>query len=684
MAKMGVYWAFEGLVDRPGPAFVATPFASYPASQLAIQAILAALHERERTNLGQRVETTLAQAFTVHDTAEWFARVLAQKYGGGHVQVPRVVDGVPTGGLSFRLLVALTKDGKWLQFSQTSDRLFRAMMILFGLDWMFADPKWSTAPDFDDASQRDEFWGMLLDIVRGRTAAEWMAAFATDENVWGERFEAGSQLLHHPQMVWNGMVGELDDPALGRVRQLAPLVRLGGASPNLKPAPALGQYDAAVRAEAAGPEGHGPTAARPRGLPGPAAPPLAGVTIVELATYYAAPYGATLLAELGARVIKLEQPDGDPHRNLLPFPELSGLKVLQGKESVAIDLATLRGRSLARRIIASADIVLQGFRAGVAERLGLDAETLRTVNPNIIYLAAPGYGEDGPYARYPAFAPTIGAAAGLAWRNLGGVLPEDADLAMDDIKRQSLRLTTAVRTIGNADALSAVSAATAMLLGLVARDRGAGTQPMLTTMLSSTGHALSETMIEYAQQPQSLSPDAGAHGFSALYRLYEAMDDWVFLASPTEKDWTRLTGVLPNGAGLRSDRRFADAAGRARNDAELAVQLAAVFCTAPAASWERQLLAVDVACVVASRRDVQSNYMDEGGLGDLCGFITSADHPILGETPRLKPLVRFSRSPTVAGGAGLLGQDTEEVLLGLGYAPTEIATLSREGIIALG
>jgi crotonobetainyl-CoA:carnitine CoA-transferase CaiB-like acyl-CoA transferase len=369
---------------------------------------------------------------------------------------------------------------------------------------------------------------------------------------------------------------------------------------------------------------------------------------------------------------------------MLPFPEIAGLKVLQGKECVAVDLGTDRGREIAHRIIGQADIVLQSFRAGAAARLGLDAPTLLALNPHLVYQASPGYGEDGPCGHRPAFAPTIGAAAGLAWRNAGPLIPERDDLTLDEIKPEAMRLSTAVLGVGNADGLSAVTAATAMLLGLVARDRGAGGQHLLTSMLSSVAHAISEVMVEYQGRPAPFTADAGLHGFSALYRLYETAEEWVFLAAPSQREWERLTHALPGGEALAAAPLFATADARRRNDAALAEALGGIFRTKPAADWEARLRAADVACVVAARAPVEAHYMDAGDVGDLCGFVTEAHHPILGDVPRLKPLVEFSRSTTVAGDAGLVGQHTREVLLGFGYREAELAALEGDGVILMG
>src|SRR5262249_59705861 len=116
---------------------------------------------------------------------------------------------------------------------------------------------------------------------------------------------------------------------------------------------------------------------------------------------------------------KVEQLDGDPIRHIIPFPEVGAVKVLQGKECVAVDIHTDAGQAIVRELVRGADAVLVSFRAGVVERLGLDPASLLAINPDLVYLSAPGYGVDGPCGHCPAFAPTIGAGSGLAMRNIG-------------------------------------------------------------------------------------------------------------------------------------------------------------------------------------------------------------------------------------------------------------------------
>jgi crotonobetainyl-CoA:carnitine CoA-transferase CaiB-like acyl-CoA transferase len=682
MATTGVLWHVAGLAGGGRPAFPSALYGSYPASQLALQGILSALLEREESGLGQWVETTIAQGLTVHDTFGWFARIVAGRFPESFRQTPLLQDGVPTGGLSFRLLIALTSDGHWLQFSQVVDRLFRAMMEVLGLGWMLSDPEWAGAPDFPDAATREAFWEHLLIAVKAKPLAEWQRLFDENPDVWAETFRTGSGALDHPQTIHNRMAVEIVDPVVGPVLQPAAVVRMDGTPAVLgRPAPVRGQFDDELRAlSQAGPPDRGhPVLAEGR----PSAPPLDGLTVLELGTYYAAPFGATLLADYGARVIKIEEPTGDPMRTMLPFPDVAGIKALVGKESIAVDIGTEEGRQIVRDLAARADVVLQSFRAGVAERLGLDADSLRALNPDLVYLTAPGYGPDGPCGHRPAYAPTIGAGAGLAFRNAGSssAITASPDMGIPEIKQVFGRLVFAVMGVGNADGYAAVTVGTAMILGLLARRRGHGGQAMLTTMLSTATHALSEDMVRYEGRGPAPTADPELLGLSALYRLYQAQDGWVFLAAPQPRDWARLVGALPDFGRLPDDPRYAGAEARLANDGVLAADLAEIFARRSAAEWEKSLRAADVACVEVAPAPVEGGYLDEGSAGRVSGFVTRCEHPFLGEIERLSPLVRFSRSTTVAGDPCAVGQHSLAILRELGYADDRIDALTRSGVV---
>jgi crotonobetainyl-CoA:carnitine CoA-transferase CaiB-like acyl-CoA transferase len=206
---------------------------------------------------------------------------------------------------------------------------------------------------------------------------------------------------------------------------------------------------------------------------------------------------------------------------------------------------------------------------------------------------------------------------------------------------------------------------------------------MLTTMLSSNAHALSEGMTRYEGQAPIPAADAELHGFGPLYRLYETSAGWVFLAAPSDREWRRLVGALDRFGHLADDDRFATEGARHQHRDELVAELSRVFLQQPAAQWERHLRGADVACVEVAAGPVEANFVDEGSLGRECGFVTETTHPMLDEVPRLASLVSFSRSSTMARGACLLGQHTTAVLTELGYDHSRIAALHAAGVIVI-
>ncbi len=674
LAKMGGMDHVAGMAPRPGPAFPAVPWASFGAAHTALHGILAALYVRARTGRGQHVATSLVQALAAHDPWEWFLRLLCEKYAAAFTPAPPYSpNGVPNTSFAFRLLVALTRDGRWLQFSQASPHLFREFLDVLGLGWMFDDPAWASVPEFDSEAQREQFWERLLGAVRERTVAEWEEVFESRPNVWAELFRTTADALEHPQMRHGGHV-----MTVGATTQLAPFVRMTETPGAVRaPAPAPGEHTTAVLEALARGQLDAPDVSPHGPLPPHA---LAGVTVLELGLWYAGPYGTALLADLGARVIKIEPLAGEPMRTMMPVPDAGAVKVLQGKESVAVDLEQPEGREIVRQLARSADVVLTCYRGGVAERLGVDYPSLVRENPRLVYLSAPGYGTDGPCARKPAFAPTIGAASGIALLQGGPSIPSGPDLTLAEVKAASIRLTWAGQAPGNADGCSALGVATALLLGLVARERTGHGQLLHTTMLSTTLYACADDALAYTGKPPRRVPDARLYGLSALYRLYEAAEGWVFLACPQEKEWAPLCRALVVEIDLAADPRFASPAERARHDQALATVLAAAFRTRTASAWEAYCTAVNVACVEVARGPVARAVIEDAVVRE-AGFLAEVEHPTFGTHRRLAPLVALSQTPGVARPAPVLGQHTEEVLRELGYAPEAIAALAARRIV---
>ena len=481
--------------------------------------------------------TSLAQALAAHDTWNGMVAHVAKQYPDAFQNIPPVdEDGVPTSGLMFRLITGMTADGRWLQFSQTADRLFQALMRAVDLEWMFADPEWAAVPDFEDSAHRKQFWEILLERIQARTLAEWNEAFEADQDVWAEVFRHGDEVLDHPQFVYDGDVIEVDDPDRGPVRQPAPLVRIGpGPKASVSAAPALDDYQPGWTP---GPTMPGRQRARPD--PQDRRMPLEGIVVLELGAQYAAPFGATLLTDLGARVIKIEPLEGDNIRYMTSFPHLSAVKVMQGKESIALDITSPEGLEIVYELVERADVVLQSFRAGVAQRRGLSAEHLQARNPRLVYVSAPAYGEAGPCGRRPAYAPTIGAACGIPWRNVSRIVPERPGLSVDDIKAASMQLRAGSMGAAHADGYSALGVGTGLLFGIYLRERGLGAQHLGTSMLLTTAHAMADDVVQYPGRPDLTMADPELYGLNARYRLYPAATGWVMLAVPSEREWARL------------------------------------------------------------------------------------------------------------------------------------------------
>ena len=391
-------------------------------------------------------------------------------------------------------MTAQTRDGRWLQFASLAPHLFWNMVEGLGLGHLRDDPAYARLPAGAAPEVLERFWEQALDAVHAKTYAEWQEILIR-QRVGFDLMTTTEEGMDHPQVRHNGHVIQIAHPELGETEQIGPLVRFG-QTPSRIPG------DAAERGAASPPESREP----------PPAHALSGVTVLELAAMYAAPFGANLLADLGARVIKLEPLEGDAMRLLGAL----GIKTIQGKESIAVDLKAPEGQKIVRQLVERADLLMHNYRPGVPERLGIDYPRLRDVNPNLVYLYAAAYGPDGPYAALPAYHPTAGAVAGNAIYQAGEGFPPPPDRELDMEERKDVSARLGRSNEGNPDPNGALVVGTALTLGLLARERHGVGQEMVTTMLCSNAYAMSDDWIRYEWKPARRLVDADLHGPSAL------------------------------------------------------------------------------------------------------------------------------------------------------------------------
>ncbi|MBJ7336500.1 CoA transferase [Mycolicibacterium sp.] len=673
MAKTGVMHEKRGLARRPGPAYIAFAYASWGAAHAAVQGILAAVLERDASGRGQVVETNLVTGVGSMDPYNWFYEMVLERYPGAFEPMDAAYDdlGRPQAYLIYALLVCPTKDGHWLQFAQVSPKLIAAWLTELDLLGELADPKWQGFPTLPTAELRAEWWDMMIARVGARTLAEWQQAMAENLDLSGELFRTPEDSLDHPQTLHEGRSVIVVDPDLGPVRQPSTLIHADGAPlTELRSAPRLGEADSLLSVD------DHPAAAA--GEPTSDDPPLTGVTVLEFGSMFAGPYGATLLTDLGARVIKVEPLEGDNIRNLVAFPEAGGAKVLQGKESVAIDFTRPEGLELVYELAKRSDVVLQCFRGRAAERAGIDEASLKAVNPDLAFVTTSGYGVDGPFAHRAAYAPSVGAASGLAFVDShdSGSPPTD----LDDLHRRAVQLHAggAVPAV-QSDGLAAHGVGSALMVALYARRHGRALVGVTTSMLGTVQQAMMPYNASYASRPATKAGDDDFFGMNALYRMYRAADGYVFLAAPLPHEWPALVKATSPYVDLQADERFADADSRAQHDDALIAALTPVFATKTKLEWEHELTAQDVGCVEVV--EANSELVLQTDPYYEAGYAVDAVSPIFEEHRRLAPLCRFSRSRTKADAGCTVGQHTDAVLREIGLDEAKIADLRAKEIV---
>ncbi len=390
--------------------------------------------------------------------------------------------------------------------------------------------------------------------------------------------------------------------------------------------------------------------------------PLSGCRVIELAHIMAGPAAGMLLADMGADVIKVEKVTGDDTRRMVP-PTIGGesaafLMMNRNKRGIVLDLKQPEGKEALRRLLREADVVIENYRKGTMERLGLGYETLRRDNPGLIYCALSGFGRSGPYAERGGF--------DLIAQGMSGLM----SVTGEGPGRPPVKVGPPVSDI-TAGILGAMGIAAAY-----AHKLKTGEGQMVDTSLFEAG--ITQTFWQSAialATGETPEPLGSAHPLNAPYQAFETADGWINIGAANQANWERLTKLI-EAPELLEDQRFQDNAGRMKHRIELETILNAIFRHQPTAEWLETLEAGGlpagpVLTVNEMHRDPQTLAR---------GMIVETEHPRAGKTRALGPPVKFSATPAaVTRSAPLLGQHTREVLAEAGYADAEITRMIQSG-----
>lgn len=390
--------------------------------------------------------------------------------------------------------------------------------------------------------------------------------------------------------------------------------------------------------------------------------PLTGYRIVDLTAMISGPVATMMLADQGAEVIKVEPPAGDIVRRMghdLGGVTSSFVSANRSKKSVVLDLKSDRGRALLDRLVGSADVFVQNFRPGTADRMGIGEDAVRARRPDVVYVSISGFGERGPYRHKRVYDPVIQALSGLA------------DIQTDRATGRPMMVRTIIP-----DKVTALTAAQAITAALLHRERtGEGQHVRLAMLDAMVAFLWPEGLVNLTvvdrelPEPRSrLAPDL----------IYRTRDGYITVGAVSDSEWQGLCAALERPDWL-SNPLFATPHDRTVNVVERLEQTQEVLRRRTTAEWLQRLDEHQVPCapVLAQHEIVEHPQVVANEL------VERRAHPDMGPYRQARPAARFEGSPSgIAGHAPRLGEHTREVLAGLGLDPAEIDALYAERAVA--
>ena len=376
--------------------------------------------------------------------------------------------------------------------------------------------------------------------------------------------------------------------------------------------------------------------------------------VIDFTHALAGPFCVMLLGHLGADIVKVEPPNGDEFRRLWMQPGATtdayeSLHINVNKKSIVLNLKTQKGVEIARKLIARADVLVENYQKGVMDRFGLDYDSVKTLNPRLIYACSRGYGEWGPYANYGNTAASNNSIAGWthsAWKNNGA---------------------PGTKTLGIGDEAAGVSIALGILAALHARERTGEGQKVEVSMQEAVLGFMTSSLHEHFT------------GNSVGNRPMKVADGYFTLRVPEMSDavWAQAAPLI-GGNELLNDPRFATGAARREHRGELE-KIVRTWASGKTrqAIWDGLRELDYFGAPVLSVGEV----MEDQHIKERRAFI-ERNHPTAGPTTLLAPWIHLSKTPTsIRHDAPAIGQHTDQVLGEVGLTAAELAELRAEGII---